>query len=48
MQIRESFLFPLAMKRVLEGSLSTRQISISPYSGKKFVVSSDDFTRLFQ
>lgn len=31
----------ITMKRVLEGSLSTRQISISPYSGKKFVVSSD-------
>ena len=30
----------IAMKRIFEGSLSTRQISTSPYSGKKFVVSS--------
>ena len=30
----------VAMKRILEGNLSTNQISTSPYSGKKFVVSS--------
>ena len=30
----------VAMKRILEGGLSTNQISISPYSKKKFVVSS--------